>query len=108
MHRKGATRAFGPGREEVPKKYRAIGQPVMIPGTMGTASYILHGTDNAMDETFGSTAHGAGRKMSRAGAKREFNGNEVKKMLRIKRNHYKSKFNASCGRRSSWSLQRCR
>jgi len=84
VHRKGATRAFGPGREEVPKEYRAIGQPVMIPGTMGTASYILHGTEKAMDETFGSTAHGAGRKMSRAGAKREYNGEEVKKMLNAK------------------------
>ena len=84
VHRKGATRAFGPRREEVPKKYRAVGQPVMIPGTMGTASYILHGTGKAMEETFGSTAHGAGRKMSRAGAKREYNGEEVKKMLNAK------------------------
>ena len=81
---KGATESFGPGREEVPKEYRAIGQPVMIPGTMGTASYILHGTEKAMDETFGSTAHGAGRKMSRAGAKREYNGVEVKNMLEAK------------------------
>ena len=50
VHRKGATRAFGPGCEEVPEKYRAVGQPVLIPGTMGTASYILHGTDVAMEE----------------------------------------------------------
>ena len=84
VHRKGATRAFGPGREEIPKEYREIGQPVMIPGTMGTSSYILRGTETAMKETFGSTAHGAGRKLSRAGAKREFTGEEVKRMLEAK------------------------
>lgn len=84
VHRKGATRAFGPGRKEVPKEYRAAGQPVLIPGTMGTASYVLCGTDTAMEETFGSTAHGAGRKMSRAGAKRIYNGEEVKKSLENK------------------------
>lgn len=81
VHRKGATRAFGPGRKEVPKEYRDIGQPVLIPGTMGTASYILHGTEMAMEETFGSTAHGAGRKMSRAGAKRVYRGNRVQREL---------------------------
>lgn len=81
VHRKGATRAFGPGREEIPKEYRKVGQPVFIPGTMGTASYVLAGTDVAMEETFGSSAHGAGRKMSRAGAKREYYGEEVKKLL---------------------------
>ena len=84
VHRKGATRAFGPGREEIPKDYRDVGQPVLIPGTMGTASYILVGTDTAMEETFGSSAHGAGRKMSRAGAKREYKGEEVKKYLESK------------------------
>ncbi|MDI6725090.1 MAG: RtcB family protein [Methanobacterium sp.] len=84
VHRKGATRAFGPGREEIPKTYRDVGQPVLIPGTMGTASYILAGTDTAMEETFGSSAHGAGRKMSRAGAKREYRGEEVKKYLENK------------------------
>ena len=81
VHRKGATRAFGPGREEIPKEYRDVGQPVFIPGTMGTASYVLAGTDIAMQETFGSSAHGAGRKMSRAGAKKEYHGEEVKKVL---------------------------
>jgi tRNA-splicing ligase RtcB len=81
VHRKGATRAFGPGREEIPKEYRKVGQPVFIPGTMGTSSYVLAGTDVAMEETFGSSAHGAGRKMSRAGAKREYYGEEVKKLL---------------------------
>ena len=81
VHRKGATRAFGPGRKELPSTYQKTGQPVIIPGTMGTASYLLHGTQTAMEETFGSTAHGAGRKMSRAGAKREFKGEEVQKYL---------------------------
>lgn len=84
VHRKGATRAFGPNRAEIPLEYRKVGQPVFIPGTMGTASYILHGTEMAMEETFGSTAHGAGRKMSRAGAKKIYSGEEVKKNLEKK------------------------
>ncbi|MDI3484438.1 MAG: hypothetical protein PWQ74_1025 [Methanobacteriaceae archaeon] len=87
VHRKGATRAFGPGRKEIPSKYRKIGQPVIIPGTMGTASYVLHGTETAMKETFGSTAHGAGRKMSRAGAKRTYHGEQVQRNL-LKRGIY--------------------
>ncbi len=65
VHRKGATRAFPPNHPEIPEKYRDIGQPVLIPGDMGTHSYILVGTQRAMDETFGSTCHGAGRIMSR-------------------------------------------
>jgi tRNA-splicing ligase RtcB len=77
VHRKGATRAFGPGCEEVPEKYRQIGQPVLIPGTMGTASYVLHGTQKAMEETFGSTAHGAGRILSRSKAKKDFDADEI-------------------------------
>lgn len=81
VHRKGATRAFGPGREEIPKEYRSVGQPVIIPGTMGTASYLLSGTETAMNETFGSTAHGAGRILSRSGAKREFTPDEVSQKL---------------------------
>lgn len=81
VHRKGATRAFGPGHKDIPEKYRPIGQPVIIPGTMGTSSYLLHGTQTAMEETFGSTAHGAGRKMSRASAKKEFKGEEIQKYL---------------------------
>ena len=68
IHRKGATRAFPPGHEDVPAKYRSIGQPVIIPGDMGTASHILVGTQLAMDETWGTTAHGAGRLMSRRAA----------------------------------------
>ena len=71
VHRKGATRAFGPGEEAVPKKYREVGQPVLIPGSMGTASYVLAGAKGAMDETFGSTCHGSGRVMSRHQAMRE-------------------------------------
>ena len=84
VHRKGATRAFGPGREEVPEKYREVGQPVLIPGTMGTASYVLHGTDVAMEETFGSTAHGAGRVLSRTQAKKDYKGEDIEKSLNEK------------------------
>jgi len=65
VHRKGATRAFPPGHPEIPGEYRGIGQPVLIPGSMGTASYVLRGTEQAMETTLGSSAHGAGRKMSR-------------------------------------------
>ncbi|MBN1154942.1 RtcB family protein [candidate division KSB1 bacterium] len=65
VHRKGATRAFGPGSHDVPEKYRKIGQPVLIPGDMGRYSYVLSGTEGAMNETFGSTCHGAGRLLSR-------------------------------------------
>ncbi len=71
VHRKGATRAFAKGREEVPSAYRQWGQPVLIPGSMGTASYILAGSQGAMEETFGSACHGAGRVMSRHQAIRE-------------------------------------
>ncbi len=71
VHRKGATRAFAPGRKEIPKAYRDVGQPVLIPGSMGTASYILAGREGSMTETFGSSCHGAGRVMSRHQALRE-------------------------------------
>jgi tRNA-splicing ligase RtcB len=81
VHRKGATRAFPPGHPDVPSKYREIGQPVIIPGTMGTASYILIGNQKGMDLTWGSTAHGAGRYMSRAKAKKRFFGKEVQDKL---------------------------
>ncbi|MBS1266766.1 MAG: tRNA-splicing ligase RtcB [Candidatus Woesearchaeota archaeon] len=81
VHRKGATRAFGPGREEIPKAYRQIGQPVLVGGTMGTSSYILHGTDTGMRETFGSAIHGAGRVMSRNQAKRQWRGRELVRKL---------------------------
>ncbi len=81
VHRKGATRAFGPGSLEIPRKYRAHGQPVLIPGDMGSASYLLAGTEKAMGTTFGSTCHGAGRKLSRAAAKRKFWGEKVIKSM---------------------------
>ena len=71
VHRKGATRSFGPGAPDVPEAYRAVGQPVIIGGSMETGSALLVGTAHAMTETFGSTAHGAGRTMSRARAKRQ-------------------------------------
>jgi tRNA-splicing ligase RtcB len=77
VHRKGSTRAFGPGHKEVPVKYRSAGQPVIIGGTMGTHSYILHGTELGMTETFGSACHGAGRSMSRTQAKRTWRGEKL-------------------------------
>lgn len=77
VHRKGATRAFGPGRVELPEAYRGVGQPVLVGGTMGTYSYILHGTELAMQDTFGSALHGAGRMMSRRQAKKKFWGGDV-------------------------------
>lgn len=81
VHRKGATRAFGPGQKDVPEKYRKHGQPVIIPGDMGTASYVLIGTQKAMDESFGSTCHGAGRVMSRHGAVRKLKGRSIREEL---------------------------
>ncbi len=81
VHRKGATRAFPANKEEVPLKYRDMGQPVFIPGSMGTASWILLGQPNSMNLTFGSTAHGAGRTMSRSKAKRQYTESEVKQSL---------------------------
>ncbi len=77
VHRKGATRAFGPGRPEVPEKYRSFGQPVLIPGDMGSASYLLVGTDLAMAETFGSSCHGAGRSASRHASRKRHPANAV-------------------------------
>jgi tRNA-splicing ligase RtcB len=77
VHRKGATRAFSKGRKEIPKEYRDIGQPVLIPGSMGTASYLLIGSEGAMKETFGSTCHGAGRTMSRAKAVKSFPARKI-------------------------------
>jgi len=80
VHRKGATRSFGPGRKEVPLKYRDVGQPVLIPGDMGTESYLLHGTDKA-EETFGSTCHGAGRVLSRTLARKKWRGEDIVRKL---------------------------
>lgn len=81
VHRKGATRAFGPGRPEVPEAYRAVGQPVLIPGTMGTSSYVLVGTNESMETAFGTSCHGAGRRMSRSQAKRTIRGSELRQAL---------------------------
>jgi tRNA-splicing ligase RtcB len=78
VHRKGATRAFGPGFEGLPSEYRDIGQPVLVPGSMGTASFVLVGTAGSMAQTFGSTCHGAGRVMSRAQAKKQVRGEKLK------------------------------
>ena len=81
VHRKGATRSFGPGRVEIPEVYRKIGQPVIIPGSMGTASYLLVGTKKAEEISFGSTAHGAGRVGSRSEALRTLRGEQVARDL---------------------------
>lgn|SRR5574341_1386309 len=81
VHRKGATRAFGPGFDGLPPEYREIGQPVLVPGSMGTASWILMGTPGSMAQTFGSTCHGAGRVMSRAEAKRTIRGDALRGRL---------------------------
>jgi tRNA-splicing ligase RtcB len=81
VHRKGATRAFPPGHAEVPPDYRSEGQPVLIPGSMGTSSWVLAGAEKAMELTFGSTAHGAGRMMSRTAAKRKYWGGDIKAAL---------------------------
>ena len=81
VHRKGATRAFGPGAPGLPPEYRAIGQPVIIPGSMGTASWVLVGTQESMTRSFGSSCHGAGRVMSRSKAKKMVRGEELRREL---------------------------
>ncbi|MBS3084468.1 RtcB family protein [Candidatus Pacearchaeota archaeon] len=82
VHRKGATRAFGKGRIEIPEKYRSVGQPVLIPGSMGTASYVMVGRKKSEELTFGSSVHGAGRLMSRSHAVKNLNGEKIKKDLK--------------------------
>ncbi len=84
VHRKGATRAFGPGHPDLPARYRSIGQPVLIPGDMGRYSFLLVGTQTAMEETFGSTCHGAGRLLSRQKATKQTSGQEVQRVLASK------------------------
>jgi tRNA-splicing ligase RtcB len=81
IHRKGATRSFGPGSEDIPHAYTEIGQPVLIPGSMGSPSFLLRGTKEAMERSFGSTCHGAGRVESRSKAKKELSGRAVKEAL---------------------------
>lgn len=77
VHRKGATRAFGPGHPDIPEQYRAVGQPVLVPGDMGRYSFVLAGTERAMLETFGSACHGAGRRLSRSKAKQKAQGRQL-------------------------------
>ena len=88
VHRKGATRAFPAGREEVPEAYRDVGQPVIIPGSMGSGSYVLRGGEESLGLTFGSTAHGAGRLMSRTQAKKTYWGGDVQTQLREQQGVY--------------------
>ena len=84
LHRKGATRAFGPGTPETSQKYRSVGQPVLIPGTMGTYSYVLAGQTEGMLQAFGSSCHGAGRRMSRSKAKKLVQGKQLRQELEDK------------------------
>ncbi len=84
IHRKGATRAFPPGHEELMQDYKTIGQPVFIPGSMGTSSYVLAGTQQGMKDSFGSSCHGAGRRMSRKAAKQQVHGKTLRDELRAR------------------------
>lgn len=84
VHRKGATRAFGPGSPGLPPEYQKIGQPVIIPGSMGTASWVLVGTEDSMTRSFGSSCHGAGRVMSRSKAKKEVQGDSLRRELELR------------------------
>jgi tRNA-splicing ligase RtcB (3'-phosphate/5'-hydroxy nucleic acid ligase) len=81
VHRKGATRAFPPGSNEIPERYRDVGQPVFIPGSMGTASYVLSGRMGAMKQSFGTVCHGAGRRLSRTAARKQIKGAELRRRL---------------------------
>lgn len=90
VHRKGATRAFGPGAEEIPADYRDVGQPVLVPGSMGTASYVLAGTAGAMAHTFGTCCHGAGRMLSRTAAKKRVHGAQVREQLNARGIHVRA------------------
>ena len=81
VHRKGATRAFPAGSDEIPKPYRDVGQPVFIPGSMGTSSFVLAGEPGSIELAFGSTCHGAGRRLSRTGARKQVSGSELRREL---------------------------
>ena len=81
VHRKGATRAFPAGHDAVPARYKSVGQPVLIPGDMGSGSYVLVGQEKAMEETFGSACHGAGRVMSRTQATKVSQGRSISREL---------------------------
>jgi tRNA-splicing ligase RtcB len=90
VHRKGATRAFGPGAAELPDEYKPIGQPVLVPGSMGTASWVLVGTERSMAQSFGSSCHGAGRLMSRHEAKREVRGDKLRQEMEARGIHVRA------------------
>jgi len=90
VHRKGATRAFGPGHLELPEEYRPLGQPVLVPGSMGTASWVLVGTAESMQRSFGSSCHGAGRVMSRSQAKKEVRGEALRRDLEAEGIHIRA------------------
>jgi tRNA-splicing ligase RtcB (3'-phosphate/5'-hydroxy nucleic acid ligase) len=90
VHRKGATRAFGPGAEGLPPEYASIGQPVLVPGSMGTASWVLVGTQESMQRSFGSSCHGAGRVMSRSQAKKTIWGEDLRKDLEAEGIHIRA------------------
>ncbi len=90
VHRKGATRAFGPGHPAVSPVYRAVGQPVLVPGDMGTASYVLVGTSEALEESFGTSCHGAGRVMSRKAAKKKIHGGTLRRELESRGIHVRA------------------
>ncbi len=90
VHRKGATRAFGPGHPAVARVYRDVGQPVLVPGDMGTASYVLVGTADAMEDSFGTSCHGAGRVMSRKAAKKKIHGGTLRQELEARGIHVRA------------------
>ena len=104
VHRKGATRAFGPDRPEIPADYRKVGQPVLIPGDMGTASFVCKGTAHALAETFGSTCHGAGRVMSRSPALKRAKGRSIARELAEAGIVVRSQGREDPGRRDARSL----
>jgi tRNA-splicing ligase RtcB len=81
VHRKGATRAFAPGSPDIPAQYRRVGQPVFIPGSMGTASYVLAGREGSMRRSFGTACHGAGRRLSRTAVRKAVDGTELRRRL---------------------------
>jgi tRNA-splicing ligase RtcB len=81
VHRKGATRAFPPGNPEIPEAYQEVGQPVFIPGSMGTASFVLAGREGSMERSFGTTCHGAGRRLSRTAVRKQVEGAALRKRL---------------------------
>jgi tRNA-splicing ligase RtcB (3'-phosphate/5'-hydroxy nucleic acid ligase) len=90
VHRKGATRAFGPGSPDLPDEYKLIGQPVLVPGSMGTASWVLVGTQTSLERSFGSSCHGAGRVMSRSRAKKEVRGDKLRQELETRGIHIRA------------------